>query len=359
MKHRKKIILFQIFCFITMLAEENKWVVVTTINYPTKELVALSNIPGWNVVVVADKKTPRDWSLPKVHFLDIEAQQKLGYKITELLSYNHYSRKNIGYLYAIERGATIIYDTDDDNVPIEKIIYHLSDKECELDVCDTSDDVINIYAYFGHQTVWPRGYPLNKILKNSVISFKKGICRPLIQQGLVDGDPDVDAIFRLTRKNDFIFEKRAPIALPKGVFCPFNTQNTIFYKEAFWGLFIPTTTTFRTCDIWRGYVTQRLLWEISGNLTFLHSTAVQKRNDHNLIYDFKSENDLYCKADQIIYWLSHWKPTTPARNIGSLFFDLTIAMIGHKFYGEEELEVARAWLQDLARIGYSFPLIVK
>ena len=53
---------------------------------------------------------------------------------------------------------------------------------------------------------------------------------PLIQQGLVNGDPDVDAIFRLTRKYPLVplevtFDPSAPpVFLPEGIFSPFNSQ---------------------------------------------------------------------------------------------------------------------------------------
>ena len=38
-----------------------KWIVVTTINPPTQQLIALSQIPGWKLVVVGDRKTPINW----------------------------------------------------------------------------------------------------------------------------------------------------------------------------------------------------------------------------------------------------------------------------------------------------------
>ncbi|PIO68768.1 hypothetical protein TELCIR_09431 [Teladorsagia circumcincta] len=40
-----------------------------------------------------------------------------GYSSERNLPYKSYTRKNIGYLYAIEHGAEWIYDTDDDNKP--------------------------------------------------------------------------------------------------------------------------------------------------------------------------------------------------------------------------------------------------
>ena len=39
----------------------DKWIVITTINPPTKDVIKLSKIKGWKVVVVGDTKTPADW----------------------------------------------------------------------------------------------------------------------------------------------------------------------------------------------------------------------------------------------------------------------------------------------------------
>lgn len=38
-----------------------RWIVVTSINYPTVDVRKLASIPGWKVVVVGDLKTPKDW----------------------------------------------------------------------------------------------------------------------------------------------------------------------------------------------------------------------------------------------------------------------------------------------------------
>ncbi|CAH3141878.1 unnamed protein product [Porites evermanni] len=94
-----------------------KWIVVTTINSPTDDVKKLAAIDGWKVVVVGDTKTPADWSHPNCVFLSVERQKTLGYRIHDLLKYRSYPRKNIGYLYAIQHGAKIIYETDDDNSP--------------------------------------------------------------------------------------------------------------------------------------------------------------------------------------------------------------------------------------------------
>ena len=45
-------------------AEEDlhdKWIVVTSIFYPTRDVKSLAAIEGWKLVVVGDTKTPKDW----------------------------------------------------------------------------------------------------------------------------------------------------------------------------------------------------------------------------------------------------------------------------------------------------------
>jgi hypothetical protein len=332
--------------------DESKWIVVTTINYPTQAIKKLSSLPGWNVVIVADKKTPSGWQTPGCIFLSVEDQLSLNYQIIPLLPWNHYCRKNIGYLYAIEHGATIIFDTDDDNTPVTDSIDYLPSLAPVL-VAETTEACINPHLFFGQPTTWPRGYPLEKILVNNNPLLTSKLVRPLIQQGLVNEDPDVDAIFRLTQGKLLTFTSHQPIGLSRGTMSPFNTQNTIFHYDAFWGLMIPIATSFRICDIWRGYVTQRLLWEIQGTLCFLPAAVVQKRNEHNLLNDFIQEIDLYTKAGALINFLREWR--SPQPSLPLKMNDLMKALIQKNFYKENELAFTQAWLQDLQNIGYKFP----
>ena len=39
----------------------HKWIVITSINYPTEDVKKLANIPGWRMVMVGDTKSPKDW----------------------------------------------------------------------------------------------------------------------------------------------------------------------------------------------------------------------------------------------------------------------------------------------------------
>lgn len=328
----------------------DKWIVVTTIQYPTPALKKLASLPDWQLIVVGDKKTPQDWHLDNCIYLDVEKQKQLSYSIIPLLPWNHYSRKNIGYLYALEHGASLIYETDDDNL-ILNLTY--LPENCILNSVTCQQDCFNIFAFFGHPNVWPRGYPLNKITtKNSYTLMKNAVNIP-IQQGLANSDPDVDAIFRLTHSDEIIFNNNNPVSLSKGIMCPFNTQNTFFHRSAFWGLLIPITTSFRVCDIWRGYFVQRLLWDMNATLCFLPPTAVQYRNQHNLLHDFADEIDLYLKADDLIIALNTWhshKPLFEQRMKSLIDF-----LIKKDFFKKEEKMLMKAWINDLKKLNYSMP----
>ena len=173
----------------------------------------------------------------------MEKQKTLGYRIHDLIPYKSYARKNIGYLYAIQHGAKVIYETDDHNCPTSgKITFHLQNTG-EFYVYKTDSSVVNPYEHFGQGSIWPRGYPLDRIADPPSHTFIK--CAEVetsVQQGIVNGDPDVDAIFRLTRKDKDVslnveFDADAdPVVLPPKTLAPFNSQNTLFLYMGLWAM---------------------------------------------------------------------------------------------------------------------------
>lgn len=332
----------------------DKWFVITTINKPTAVFEKLGRLKDWRGVVVADKKTPKDWHVPGITVLTVEYQNNCKYRIAKLLPWNHYCRKNIGYLYAIEHGAQVIYETDDDNFLIDDEIEYLQEKNSCLAV-HSKHGIFNPFAYFGQPTLWPRGYPLKQICKQDESDFElmNGCCIP-IQQGLVNKDPDVDAIFRLTRNQLVDFDSsKPPVACGMGTMAPFNSQNTIFYHSAFWLLLMPTTVSMRVADIWRGYWAQRLLWDIGGTLCFLPPTAYQERNEHDYLRDFAEEIDLYLDAEKLIHMLNSWR--SDKQTAFDRMNDLFTALVARNFLRADDQNLMHAWIEDLKEIGYIPP----
>ena len=260
-----------------------------------------------------------------------------------------------------QNGAKVIYETDDDNFPDFFDVFDLDKSDLQGLHINTSDTTYNILAHFGQSSVWPRGFPLGSIAGASV-AREYALCkptRPPIQQGAVIGDPDVDAIFRLSRKSSqkdlyLQFDKHAPVVrLPPGTFSPYNSQNTMFMYEAFWSLSLPAEKTMRTCDIYRSYIAQRLLWLIGETIAFYPPTAISYRNAHSYVDDFKDEQEMYLNMDRMVQFLHDWEcsKSTFRECIHKMYRDL----IGSKFLTETEKDFQSAWINDLVSLGYIFP----
>ena len=132
-------------------------------------------------MVIGDNKTPVTWKHEDCEFISIDAQKQGAFKISKCLLENHYTRKNIGYLYALRNGASQIIDTDDDNFPyIDKWSELLNDQAKTLYVKDQQSLTFkNIYTHFSNSEIpfWPRGFPLNKLTReNSVIAQESLLC---------------------------------------------------------------------------------------------------------------------------------------------------------------------------------------
>lgn len=183
----------------------DRWIVITSISEPTDHVKYIQDaLIDWCLVVVGDSKSPSNWAYKDAVFLSLKDQNELlakRYKLVAQIPVKSYLRKVIGYLYAIDHGAKFIYETDDDNSALDGLLgfKYMQMRGVEM-ACEPITRFINPYAYFGQPSMWPRGYPLEMIAENAMdfncSRFRISSDVPLIQQGLVNGDPDVDAIYR-------------------------------------------------------------------------------------------------------------------------------------------------------------------
>lgn len=280
----------------------DRFIVITSINPPTEAVVAFAKWKGWQTVVVGDRKSPDVWQADGVVYLGMKEQNDLFGDFAKDLPENTYTRKMIGYIYAIKNGAKYIFESDDDNIP-----YGFGQKKVEAvisgDLSDgrksiaNKDGWANVYKDFGADGCWPRGFPVELISSKTKQEYGKATKNPLVVQFLADLDPDVDAIFRMTHTESTIFKKNLAFSLKKGTYCPFNSQATLWSQEAFPLMFFPLFVPDRVTDILRGYIAQTCLWGIGSTLEFRSPVVYQERNAHNLLKDFEQEYMLYENAD--------------------------------------------------------------
>jgi hypothetical protein len=325
--------------------------VVTTIQQPNDVMIALATgavKSGWSFVVIGDKKGPSAFNLPEVNFYDLQRQATLDFSYAKFCPVGHYARKNIGYLIAMASGADVIVETDDDNFPLEE--FFAPRERNSSAQASNGEGWINIYRYFHKSNIWPRGFPLRYIhAPTSSLTTPELISAP-IQQGLADQNPDVDAIYRLVAELPVNFDTASNIVLNEGQYCPYNSQNTTTFKEAFPLLYLPAHCSFRMTDIWRSLVAVRICHAFGWKVLYHRPTVYQKRNDHDLMRDFADEIDGYLYNEAIVALL---KGLNLSKSMGAIIDNLRVcynALTREGYVGPGEMDLLEAWLQDIKSI---------
>ena len=325
-------------------------VVVTSISPPNDVLKSLAQgcaqrqMPFY---VIGDVPSPSEFQLDGCRFLSLDAQAETGFRTAKIVPLRHYARKNIGYLLAIQQGVGIILETDDDNFPQENFwqrpqVFHTVRAVSQK-------GWLNVYRYFSDANIWPRGLPLDAIHQplpefDSLLSL---VAECPIQQGLADENPDVDAIYRLLLPLPIHFRQDRRIALAASVWCPFNSQNTTWFRSAFPLLYLPAYCSFRMTDIWRSFIAQRIAWECNWSVLFHEPTVYQKRNEHSLMKDFEDEVPGYLNNRRICDLLGNLPLKAGTQNLNANLHACYEELVSKGIFEVKEMELVEAWITDL------------
>ncbi len=337
--------------------------------------------PDWCTVVVLDKKSPVNYTLQylstdemsRVTYLTVKAQRAFkrekNIALLEHLPWNHFGRKNVGYLYAISQGAKRIWDFDDDNLLIKNTfdVPGLRNNVITYEEVKSNNFLtFNAYPVMGatHLPIWPRGLPLNHIKSKASYQFDSKDTQKVslpessiaIIQSLANQDPDVDAIYRLSLPLPVNYRRDdVTVAVPNESYTPLNAQAALFFEPALWMLFLPTSIHGRVSDIWRGYIAQRLAKQI-GKKVFITSPLVeQNRNPHSYLADLQSEQDLYLKSEAFISVLE--TITLKSRSMEGCIEEVYIELYNRGFIEIEDVLLVQDWILALQSVGYVFPKI--
>jgi len=348
----------------------SKWIVLNVFNPPSSFIINLEKIiKDWKIVIIGNNNTnDKKWQIfndsERLIYLSIEIQNCLKYNLTKYLKVNSSFRKSLGYLYAIEHGAKEIFEIDENLEfhDLSKINNHF--EKCTIAYVSNNNSLqINPYIFFGNENIWPRGFRLSDIGKQSEKYFYYGNSsntnlKPLIFQGLINNIPDLDDIFCLTRKkinNSFIFNSISSIPLfyfPNN-YIPINSKNTRYLYDIFPFLMFPTSIDENIADIWRGYIIEYFVWKLRGSVIYYNFDANKKtdfENNMNLIKNKKNYFELNKFLD-ILYLFSN---KDIIGNQLELFNELITHLIENKLLVEQDLDLYRVYLNDLISIGYNF-----
>ena len=98
-----------------------KWVVITTDNRTMTPAVAtlLNSTIDWCLLVLGLERPywTADLSTSNMIYMPREELVSLPYKLVSVITNSPLSRRNVGYIYAIDRGAKVIVDMNENRVP--------------------------------------------------------------------------------------------------------------------------------------------------------------------------------------------------------------------------------------------------
>ena len=329
--------LIDIFC-------KDKCVIITTINKPTETILKHIQNTEYDVIIVGDNKTPNDYKNLNCIYIDIQSQKKLFPELCELLPYNHYCRKNLGYLYAIKKGYKIIYETDDDNIPYDNFDNILQYNNIQM-ITEQNNVWINIFKYFTNNTyIWPRGFPLSLLKNNPNYLIQDTDKIPSIINGLVENDPDVDALFRIicNHQSSIQWNKNECVLINNTNVCVFNTQNTFWLNpELFISLIIPCSVSFRYCDILRGIISNIILKKTNNYMMYSSPNVKQIRNEHDLMSDFKSEYEMYIHNEKILNFIEN--DIGNITSVKELLFLIYNNLLVNNVITQKDIDILNKW----------------
>jgi hypothetical protein len=291
----------------------NKYIVTTTINPPTLATIKYSRKEDWTLIVVGDTKTPHyHYENLNCIYLSPEYQEKTYPELSETIGWKSIQRRNIGFVEAYNRGADIVATVDDDNIPYDDWGTNVIVGETvEIDFYNTDLGVFDPLSVTEHNQVWHRGFPIDLVPYRSRVSYGGKLKRRvLVQADLWDGDPDIDAMARLSIRPIVKFDK---IQGPYGSLSisPFNSQNTFLAREV-----IPYYSVFphvgRMDDIWGGYVLQHYFPK---SVVYNKASVYQDRNVQDLVTNLEKEIIGYRYTTDLIRSLSEWESIVPKETV--------------------------------------------
>jgi hypothetical protein len=250
--------------------------------------------------------------------------------------------------YVIARKSDCLIEVGDHSYPKESFWKKNAGNYREVN----GEGWINVYRMFSDELIWPRGLPLDhaKDLPGGEKESAKGegaMERIKILQGLTDENPDVDAVYRMAHKFPFNFKDGEAVVLKENQWCPFNSLNTLWYKDAFPLLYLPSCCNFRMRDIWRSFIAQRILWTCGWRVAFHKADVTRKQEMQEALIDFKDELQGYMHTDLVRKRLMELELESGEENMAKNMVRCYGALVDVGVVQKEEMDLLEVWLEAM------------
>eukprot|EP00276_Gloeochaete_wittrockiana_P009494 CAMPEP_0184663536 /NCGR_PEP_ID=MMETSP0308-20130426/48505_1 /TAXON_ID=38269 /ORGANISM="Gloeochaete witrockiana, Strain SAG 46.84" /LENGTH=1061 /DNA_ID=CAMNT_0027106325 /DNA_START=470 /DNA_END=3655 /DNA_ORIENTATION=- len=361
---------------------QSSWVVMMLSRgkvVPSEAFVSVSK--NWHIVVVAmDEDTiDRDWSIPNVHFLSVEAQKRLPFSVGKGLP-SLQARRALGHLFAIKQGAEVIYET-----------YIGKDVSADSLVVLPLNTSLPLFATLPFVHTSARGLgasavhmPLPLVNPPALLAslFSVSLSRSWLSR------PHTSPSFPIQHASCHAESDSLPdcqicttgVAFPYAAI--FDSYATATYPAAFWSLAAPPSLSQQQQHIWRSFISIRLLHDLNAAVAFVPGQpwlckSGRGRSRENVAGqggDIPRQVEDLIFAEELWKILSSWDGSMAAQTAGYKYGQ------GQGQGQEEALQVAylqmvdtalregllssydasflESWLADLAdHASYSFPAV--
>jgi hypothetical protein len=274
------------------------------------------------------------------------------YMCSENLGWNTIGRRSVAVLEALKWGADAIVSIDDDNIPMDCLYFNefkevLREPFNGLQAGEPAGWLD--YGQWLGEPARQRGIPPGC---GSFYNISYAVdARIGVAQGLCLGDPDTDAIVRLSRVpvvQQVSELLRAGIVVHPLARTVFNTQNVAFVRELA-PCFLLCPQFGRHDDIYASLICRRVMRETGHHLHLGKPFCWQQRNDHDLLADLKNEMWGMQHVVEFADWLDKitWQPNLTVveriRYIYQCFANLSWMPAGVS-------ELGLAWCDDVESV---------
>ncbi len=292
------------------------------------------------------------------------------------IPYNTDNRRNVGFLMALEQGCEVLISIDDDNfcLPGDDFVggHHVVGSSATDPVLQTSDGWFNICTQLtGPEgpAIFPRGFPYAAQRATREVSTAPRPITLAMNAGLWLDEPDVDAVYRLSRRPKIREFTGRNLVLGPEVWSPINTQNTALTREAAltyyyvrMGFRLQGLTIDRFGDILSGYLTQKVVKHLGQGIRVGTPILDHRRTPHNLFKDLYHELAGMVLIEEFVPWLRDAKlsGTTSLESYASLAEQMSAAAErfkgfvwddGGRDFLYETADLMRIWIAAVRNFG--------
>ncbi len=378
-------------------------IVVTTIFDPAflpgylKNFAAYDRRDATTLYIIPDRKTPatvaeaaadareQGWDVQCPEPAEQEDfLRRLGVP-EEFIPWNTDNRRNVGYLMALADGCGVLVSIDDDNfcrdgvdfVGGHEVVGQVDRGQWPVIEANAAAwvNICSMLETDCSADVYPRGFPYfargRDALGGEDAAPAGSGAQPIvaINAGLWLGDPDVDAVTRLSLAPQALAFDGPSVLLGPNVWTPINTQNTALSREAAaayyyirMGFQLDGLTIDRYGDILSGYFVQKCAKHLGQAVRVGSPVADHVRTTHNLFKDLYYEQAGMVIIEDLLPWLveEHLEGSTFVEAYASLADHLARAASqfqgfvwdggGREFLRETATRM-EIWLKVVERLG--------